>query len=291
MTQSRNTTVEVWTSQVVKYRHGGMNNRQVPVVRFSPPKQVGPTIQMAEGDHLEIGRSTKDVTDGHRRLDVPDAHGGLSRHSVSIAETVDATIVQTKQRGGCHIQWWGHATGRALRMNERYSVTRDVTGFRIDCAGPLERGQTVSHEQAVWILVHPGRTHRLSPTSTTHLAREKSGYTIEDTTDDGYGLPNLMPGTKSHEESQVAIPIIARYFSDLLEWPPRFEPLTVRPGLKVARERRAVLLFRQGLSQDGHHVDADAMGTIPVSFLQWIVANDMLPFRTYRRDSSLGLLN
>lgn len=290
MTTTNYTTVEVWASDIVKYRDDGANNRRVPVVRFSPPKQVGPAFQLQEGDRLEIGRPTKNITDGYTRLDVPDAHKAFSRNSFLITERADATQVRTKQRGGCHIQWWGHATARALRMNENFFVTTDPTSFRVDCSGPLERGQTTSHEQAVWVLVHPGRVHRLPPTSPNYVPGElETGLTAGEDTTDEYFFPKVVPGTKAHKEYLAALELIEWHFSDLLEWPPRFEPSASRPGL--AGERQKVLLFRHALTQVGHHVDADAIRALPDSFLQWIVAHNMLSFHDHRQDSRLGSLD
>lgn len=290
MTKTNYTTVEVWASDIVKYRDGGTNNRRVPVVRFSPPKQVGSTIRLREGERLEIGRPTKNVTDGYKRLDVPDAHSAFSRNSVFITETAEETEIRTKQRGGCHIQWWGHATGRALKMNERYPVTTDHTAFRFDCSGPMKDGQKVSHEQAVWVLVHPGRTHRLPPTSPNYVPGETgTDLTIDEDRTEEYSFPKVVPGTQAHEEYLNALEVIEWHFSDLLEWPPRFEPSSNRPGLNEKRQK--IQLFRQALSQFGHHVDADAMYALPDSFLQWIVANNMLSFYEHRQSSRLGLLD
>lgn len=289
MTQTKDTTVEIWVSDIVKYRDDGANNRRVPVVRFSTPKKIGRAFQLVEGDRLEIGRPTKNVTDGYKRLDVPDTHTAFSRNSFLITEEADQTVVRTKQRKGCHIQWWGHTTGKSLKMNEKYAVTTDHTAFRVDCSRPLERGQTASHEQAVWILVHPGRVHRLPPTSPNYIPGERgTDLTLGEDTTDEYFFPKVVPGTKAHGEYLAALEVIEWHFSDLLEWPPRFEPSSTRPGLN--NERSKVLLFRQALGQVGHHVDADAINALPDSFLQWIVANNMLPFDDHRQDSRLGSL-
>lgn len=198
----------------------------------------------------------------------------------------------------CTRQYWGHVESKELRAMGREEVDVDATSFRIDCWKPLDPGQIIPEsEYSYWLLIHPGRTYsQLPPTSPKYVAEgEEPTDLTEDPTDSreiSY-FPKIVEGTPEYVDYMNARNVLKTYYSELLEWPPRVK-LESRHGKRKTNgltqdERKRLQLFRQSLAKHGHSLDADSKGELPHSFMQWLVARNIMPFATERQPSRMGL--